>query len=70
MDWVCKDVEKESKDELKESNLTWSQVSGLVNVKARKWFLAEINKRGGVTIADDEITASSSSSSSSTSSSA
>lgn len=69
MGWVCKDVEKESKDELKESNLTWLQVSGLVNVKARKWFLAEINKRGGVVVADDEVPSASSSSSSSSSSS-
>jgi len=56
VDWVCRDVEKESKDELKESNLTWTQVSGLVNVRTRKWFLAEINKRGGVTtITEDNV---------------
>lgn len=52
--WVCKDVEKESEAERKESNLQWSQVSGLVNLKARKWFLGELNKRGGVVVPLDE----------------
>lgn len=37
--WVCKDVEKESKAELEENNLTWNDVSKNVQQTARIWFL-------------------------------
>ncbi len=39
--WVTTDVEKEGKDELAASGLTWKQVSPLISQKAREWFLAQ-----------------------------
>lgn len=37
--WVCKDIEKETKDELVASSLTWKQVQGAVTTFARNWFI-------------------------------
>lgn len=42
--WVAKDVEKESKVELEESNLTWKQVGGAVTKAARDWYKAQCEK--------------------------
>lgn len=39
--WVTGDVEKETKDELAASNLTWRQVQKPVGDKARAWYLAK-----------------------------
>jgi len=39
LQWVCKDIEKESKEELRVSGLEWSQVQKGIQVKARTWFL-------------------------------
>lgn len=51
--WMSTDVEKESVDELGASNLTWTQVSGLVTLRSRKWFIAQLNKMGGVEISPE-----------------
>ncbi|KAL6068671.1 Translation machinery-associated protein 22 [Balamuthia mandrillaris] len=50
VEWICNDVRKESKQELEQNGLTWEQVSGMANIRARKWFLAEINRHGGVVV--------------------
>jgi len=42
--WVSKDVEKESKSEIKESGLQWSDLSNAINLKARKYFSEEMRK--------------------------
>lgn len=39
LQWLGADVQKESKDELGASGLTWSQVQGAVLARAREWFL-------------------------------
>lgn len=39
--WVCQDVQKETKDELLASSLTWDQVSKAVSEKARNWYLGK-----------------------------
>jgi len=36
---ICKDVEKETADELEESKLTWKQVQRAVSERARKWYI-------------------------------
>jgi len=53
VNWICKDVEKESVAELRESNLSWPQVSGLVVLKSRKWFINQLNGMGGVDVYDE-----------------
>ncbi|MDF1699587.1 MAG: RNA ligase family protein [Planctomycetota bacterium] len=42
--WVCKDVAKESKDELETSDLTWKQVSAEVVRAARTWYLEGVQR--------------------------
>jgi len=53
VNWMSKDVEKESVAELRENNLTWSQASGLVALRSRKWFIAQLNRLGGVDVVID-----------------
>jgi hypothetical protein len=52
--WISKDVEKESGAELQGSNLSWSQVSGQVALRARKWFITQLNLMGGVDVVCDD----------------
>jgi hypothetical protein len=40
--WVCKDVEKESKDELAASGLEWKQVQRNVTQAARQWYVDKV----------------------------
>lgn len=42
--WIMVDVEKETKDELAASNLTWGQVQKVVQTKARQWYLTQTKK--------------------------
>jgi hypothetical protein len=39
---VCKDVEKETGDELAAANLAWKEVQKAVSDAARVWFLAKL----------------------------
>lgn len=41
LDWVSKDVKKETAAELEASKLTWEQVSKVVTTQARQWYLAK-----------------------------
>lgn len=36
--WIAADVQKETKDELEASNLTWKQVEKAITAKAREWY--------------------------------
>jgi hypothetical protein len=36
--WIAADVQKETKDELEASNLTWKQVEKAITAKARDWY--------------------------------
>lgn len=39
--WCVADVEKETKDEMEASSLTWKQVQKPISTKAREWYLAK-----------------------------
>jgi hypothetical protein len=39
--WCVTDVEKETKDEMEASGLTWKQVEKPVSARARTWYLAK-----------------------------
>lgn len=39
--WCVADVEKETKDEMEASGLTWKQVQKPISTKARQWYLAK-----------------------------
>lgn len=41
VNWIMKDVEKETQDELEASGLTWEQVKKYINDRARKWYVAK-----------------------------
>lgn len=42
MDWIIKDVQKETVDELEKSGLNWKQVQKSVADKARAWYLSQL----------------------------
>lgn len=42
--WVSADVEKETKDELAASNLTFKEVQKAISTKARTWYLAKVKQ--------------------------
>jgi len=42
VNWMVKDVEKESKAELTASGLTWKQVEAPVKDKSRTWYLSKV----------------------------
>lgn len=44
MDWIVKDVQKETTDELEASGLEWKQVQKSVADKARAWYLSQIKR--------------------------
>jgi len=39
--WTCDDVQKECKNELSESGLTWKEVSGAITKAAQKWWMEQ-----------------------------
>jgi hypothetical protein len=41
VNWVLKDVEKETQDELEASNLTWKQVQKAISERARTWYIEQ-----------------------------
>jgi hypothetical protein len=42
IEWIVKDVQKETKAELEASKLTWEQVGKVVSAQAKQWFLNKI----------------------------
>jgi hypothetical protein len=42
IEWMVKDVQKETKAELEASKLTWEQVNKVVSAQAKQWFLNKI----------------------------
>jgi hypothetical protein len=42
--WIANDVQKENKDELEASSLTWKQVQKAIGDSARRWYLSKMNE--------------------------